>query len=66
MAGFDIAKGTMNTIGLDCPIWLVGMGHVVGSYRAPSDLLSFSGIFLDIPPTIFKYWKEPWRFLKLA
>lgn len=25
MASFNIAKGTLNTIGLDCPIWLVGM-----------------------------------------
>jgi hypothetical protein len=23
MANFDIAKNTLNTIGLDCPIWLV-------------------------------------------
>lgn len=26
MASFAIAKDTLNTIGLDCPIWLVGMG----------------------------------------
>ena len=26
MASFDIAKNTLNTIGLDCPIWLVGIG----------------------------------------
>ena len=25
MANFDIAKGTLNTIGLDCPIWLIGI-----------------------------------------
>ena len=25
MASFDIAKNTLNTIGLDCPIWLVGI-----------------------------------------
>ena len=25
MASFNIAKGTLNTIGLDCPIWLVGI-----------------------------------------
>jgi hypothetical protein len=27
MASFDIAKNTLNTIGLDCPIWLVGIGE---------------------------------------
>jgi len=27
MAGFDIAKNTLNTIGLDCPIWLIGIGE---------------------------------------
>jgi hypothetical protein len=27
MASFDIAKGTMNTIGLDCPIWLIGISE---------------------------------------
>ena len=27
MASFDIAKRTLNTIGLDCPIWLIGMGN---------------------------------------
>jgi hypothetical protein len=26
MASFDIAKNTLNTIGLDCPIWLLGIG----------------------------------------
>ena len=26
MASFNIAKSTLNTIGLDCPIWLVGIG----------------------------------------
>jgi hypothetical protein len=26
MASFDVAKDTLNTIGLDCPIWLIGMG----------------------------------------
>ena len=26
MASFDIAKDTLNTIGLDCPIWLIGIG----------------------------------------
>ena len=26
MASFDIAKNTLNTIGLNCPIWLIGMG----------------------------------------
>jgi hypothetical protein len=26
MASFNIAKDTLNTIGLDCPIWLIGMG----------------------------------------
>ena len=25
MANFKIAKGTLNTIGLDCPIWLIGI-----------------------------------------
>lgn len=25
MANFNIAKGTLNTIGLDCPIWLIGI-----------------------------------------
>ena len=25
MANFDIAKGTLNAIGLDCPIWLIGI-----------------------------------------
>ena len=25
MANFEIAKGTLNTIGLNCPIWLVGI-----------------------------------------
>jgi len=25
MANFDIAKNTITTIGLDCPIWLIGM-----------------------------------------
>ena len=25
MAGFRVAKDTLNTIGLDCPIWLVGI-----------------------------------------
>jgi len=25
MASFNVAKGTLNTIGLDCPIWLVGI-----------------------------------------
>ena len=25
MASFNIAKGTLNTIGLDCPIWLIGI-----------------------------------------
>jgi hypothetical protein len=28
MASFDIAKNTLNTIGLDCPIWLIGIGEV--------------------------------------
>jgi len=27
MASFDIAKNTLNTIGLDCPIWLIGIGE---------------------------------------
>ena len=27
MASFNIAKGTLNTIGLDCPIWLIGIDH---------------------------------------
>ena len=27
MASFAIAKDTLNTIGLDCPIWLVGIGE---------------------------------------
>ena len=27
MASFNIAKGTLNTIGLDCPIWLVGINE---------------------------------------
>jgi len=27
MAGFNIAKGTLNTIGLDCPIWLIGISE---------------------------------------
>ena len=27
MASFDIAKNTLTTIGLDCPIWFVGMGE---------------------------------------
>jgi hypothetical protein len=27
MASFDIAKRTMNTIGLDCPIWLIGISE---------------------------------------
>jgi hypothetical protein len=27
MASFDIAKSTLNTIGLDCPIWLLGIGE---------------------------------------
>ena len=26
MASFDIAKNTLTTIGLDCPIWLIGIG----------------------------------------
>lgn len=26
MASFDIAKNTLNTIGLKCPIWLIGIG----------------------------------------
>lgn len=25
MASFDIAKNTLNTIRLDCPIWLIGI-----------------------------------------
>jgi len=25
MASFDIAKNTLTTIGLDCPIWLIGV-----------------------------------------
>lgn len=25
MANFKIAKDTLNSIGLDCPIWLVGI-----------------------------------------
>ena len=25
MASFDIAKNTLTTIGLDCPIWLIGI-----------------------------------------
>jgi len=24
---FDIAKNTLTTIGLDCPIWLIGIGE---------------------------------------
>jgi hypothetical protein len=27
MASFDIARNTLTTIGLDCPIWLIGMGR---------------------------------------
>ena len=27
MASFNIAKGTLNTIGLDCPIWLIGISE---------------------------------------
>ena len=27
MAGFDIAKNTMTTIGFNCPIWLIGIGE---------------------------------------
>ena len=27
MASFNIAKGTLNTIGLDCPIWLIGINQ---------------------------------------
>ena len=27
MASFDIAKNTLTTIGLDCPIWLIGIGE---------------------------------------
>ena len=27
MANFEIAKRTLNSIGLDCPIWLVGIGE---------------------------------------
>jgi hypothetical protein len=27
MANFEIAKGTLTTIGLDCPIWLIGMNE---------------------------------------
>ena len=27
MASFDIAKNTFTTIGLDCPIWLIGIGN---------------------------------------
>jgi len=27
LASFDIAKNTLNTIGLDCPIWLIGIGN---------------------------------------
>ena len=26
MASFDIAKNTLTSIGLDCPIWLIGIG----------------------------------------
>ena len=25
MASFSVAKNTLNVIGLDCPIWLVGI-----------------------------------------
>ncbi len=25
MASFDIAKNTLTTVGLDCPIWLIGI-----------------------------------------
>lgn len=28
MANFKIAKDTLNSIGLDCPIWLVGIMEV--------------------------------------
>ena len=27
MASFDIARNTLTTIGLDCPIWLIGIGE---------------------------------------
>ena len=27
MASFDVARNTLTTIGLDCPIWLIGMGE---------------------------------------
>ena len=27
MASFDIAKNTLTSIGLDCPIWLIGVGE---------------------------------------
>ena len=27
MASFDIAKNTLSSIGLDCPIWLIGVGE---------------------------------------
>lgn len=27
MASFEIAKNTLTTIGLDCPIWLIGVGE---------------------------------------
>jgi hypothetical protein len=27
MAGFHVAKDTLNVIGLDCPIWLIGIGE---------------------------------------
>ena len=27
MASFDIAKNTLTSIGLDCPIWLIGIGE---------------------------------------
>jgi hypothetical protein len=29
MASFDIAKNTLTTIGLDCPIWLIGIGEEI-------------------------------------
>jgi len=27
MASFDIARNTLTTIGLDCPIWLIGISE---------------------------------------
>lgn len=27
MASLDIAKNTLTSIGLDCPIWLIGIGE---------------------------------------